>query len=166
MGDILWLGNMKKTDFESVAKEFNHGYMEKTNDIPTFPVVGKIIGYNEGWRCVCMTVQAGQSRVWVPFVIASGSPVTLLGKDAMLALGINLTNTASKHTVSIHGLDNQVVHYQPGDPRLQDVNLIGWSFFRDTRVFEFDDAPTGQLALFEYKKGRISLKTFEDDRLR
>lgn len=147
---------MNKADFTFVSEKLGKTYMQDAeNDAPTFPVEGLIYGNQHGRKCVVLKVSRMKKSVWVPFVLHDGSPNIMLGRDALLALGLEPNDV---HTVNINilGFDSLTAYHEHEDKRLVDVNLIGWTFFRDTKCFEFMDADTNILRLYR------SLKQFRD----
>lgn len=106
VGDLLWLRDMQKVDFEFVSKALGHGYMENITTTPTFPVQGMIFSDKNGRRCVCLTVQRAKKMIWVPFVIHGGSPVVHLGEDCMKALDIKESELFAEVNVNIHGFNS------------------------------------------------------------
>jgi len=155
LADRILLNDMKKDDFEFVSHSLGHQYMEKTTDEPAFPVNGKIFSNSNGRRRVCLTVQRRKdTKIWIPFVINSGSPDIILSEDAFSALSANSDDEfyddkqMKMMTVNIHGFDTISV-YHTSDTRLKDVNVLGWSFFREMKVFEFVDPTDNTLKLFK-----------------
>ena len=147
--DLLRLQDMDREDFQFVAEKLGKNYMEATTDAPKFPVHGMVYGNQFGRKCVLLTVKRRNKCIWVPFVLDGGSPNIILGHDALVALGINPTEVHNSLNVNIHGFDSLAAYYEPEDKRLKDVNLIGWSFFRDTNCFEFLDPETKTLRLYQ-----------------
>lgn len=140
---------MRSDDFEIVSKDLGKDYLAKTTDIPSFPVRGMIYSNACGRRCVCLTVQRKTTQVWVPFVIDGGSPNTMLGKEALQALDIDPNDVRGTINVNIHGFDALAAYHEGEHEHLSDVNVIGWTFFRDTGIFECMDPITQSLVLYQ-----------------
>ena len=155
--DLLWLQDMDREDFKFVSEKLGKQYMEEAKYIPTFPVEGLIYGNQFGRKCVLLTVKRNNKCIWVPFVLDGGSPNIILGRDALLALNINPNDVHNSVNVNIHGFDSLTAYHEAEDKSLRDVNLIGWTFFRDTNCFEFMQAETKTLRLYK------SLSQFMDE---
>jgi hypothetical protein len=132
-----------------VSNFFGKEYMQNTEENPEFPVKGLIYNNSYGRRCVCLTVQRNQNKIWVPFVIDGGSPNIILGRDALIALKVNPNDIHSHLNVNIHGYDFLSAYHDSDDNRLRDINIIGWTFFRDTEVYESMDPKSKSLTLFK-----------------
>lgn len=155
--DLLWLQDMHREDFQFVSEKLGKQYMEETKEVPTFPVKGLIYGNQFGRKCVLLTVNRNNKCIWVPFVLNGNTPNIILGHDALLALGINPTDVHNSVNVNVHGFDSLTAYHEAEDKRLRDVNLIGWTFFRDTYCLEYMEAETMTLRLYK------SLSQFMDE---
>lgn len=82
--NMLCLQDMGKEEFKFVCEELGRPYMKASTEQPAFPVPGLIHNADYGRRCVCLIVEHGKSKIWVPFVVDGGSPHTLLGADALV----------------------------------------------------------------------------------
>ena len=150
IGDLLWLRDMNKDDFIFVSKELGHEYMDDASGAkPTFPVKGMVFNNSNGRRCVCLTVERANKKIWVPFVISGGSPIVHLGEDCLKALKIDKHEDFNQINVNIHGFGFIDAYHQKNDNRLKDVNILGWEFFRDTNVYESMNPATKSLLLYK-----------------
>ncbi len=150
--DIISVPNMNEDDLKFVSKELGKPYLGVTSDRPTFPVPGIIYTRTNGIRCVSLIVQKNDIKVWIPFVINSGSPVTVIGKPALEALQFELSEITDSTNFTIHGFESAAATHIAADARLKNLNILGWSFFRDTGVFEAMNAENMTLSLYKDKK--------------
>lgn len=88
------------------------------------------------------------AQICVTFVITCGSPISLLGKETMEALGVHTQDLDRPINVSIHGIGCLTAYHDQAE-NLRDGNLLGWSFFRNTKVIERFDANAMSVTLFE-----------------
>lgn len=148
--ELFCLQDMKREDFQIISKKLGKAYMEEVKNLPTFPVEGFIFEKELGRKCVLLAVKRwnNNAAVWVPFVLHGGSPKILLGRDAMIGLGLN-PDDRSTVVVNIQGFDCLTAYHESKDKRLRDVNIIGWSFLRDTNCYEHLDVDTGESLLFK-----------------
>jgi len=162
--DLLWLKDMKKKEFEFVCSELGKEYMGQTNEKPTFPVKGLIHNILNGRRCVCMTVERNNKKISVPFVIDSGSPCNLIGLDALDALGIKTEDIFDSVELTLQGIPTVPFSHAHDDPRLKDINLLGWHFLLQTKVFEVVDVDKMEVILYRNEAAYLSSKIEQKNR--
>jgi hypothetical protein len=146
---MLWLQDMGKEQFKFVSEELGREYMGTTTEEPHFPVSGLIHNEDYGRRCICMIVEHAKARIWVPFIIDSGSPNNLLGADALRALGIDPNDIHGGLSVTIHGTKSVGAVHDPASRMLRDINVLGWSYFRRTKNYESMNPETLELTLYK-----------------
>jgi hypothetical protein len=144
-GEILWQQDIRREDLISISEFLGQPYLSETKDEPKFPVSGLIHSAN-GRRCVNLVVERGNKKLYVPFIITSGSPVNVISEDTLKALGVS-EFTPQQLNVTLHGFKGVTCNYGANDPKLKNVNLLGHQFFAITKVHEFFNVDSMELTL-------------------
>lgn len=149
---------MKKQEFEFVCEKLGKKYMGNTTEVPSFPVKGVIHNILHGRRCVVMVVEKNNKKIHVPFVIDGGSPYNLIGLDALVALGIKTDDIYTSVELTIHGIPTVPFNHAQGDARLQDINLLGWHFLLQTKMFEVNDVDRMEVTVHRNEAAYLASK--------
>lgn len=147
----LWLNDVCREDLVYISETIGqHTYLGETDVIPTFPVHGVIYDNRTGRRFVNLTVSWSKKKIIVPFIIDSGSPFNVLGRETMSVLGLqsNKVEIPATYHVNLHGFERMPITYQPLNAKIQDVNIIGWEFMKETGVCEHLDIKARTVSLF------------------
>lgn len=159
VGDSLWLQDIRRENLMYISEKLgSKKYLGETRDEPSFPVKGMIYSAMNGRRCVNLVVGLGNRKVYVPFIIDSGSPRSTLSEETLKALGFS-DYIPSEIVVNIHGFEDTCISYASNNERLKDINILGWQFFWLTKVYEDVDIEEMQVTLHRSKRDYLlSLK--------
>ncbi len=146
VGEALWLEDILREDLVFISESLGQPYLAETKDEPKFPVSGLVYSATNGRRCVNLIVERGKKKIYVPFIIDSGSPTNLISEDALAALG--LTDYIPKQlNVTLHGFKSITLNYSADNKKLKDINLLGYQFFQVTKTYESFNAESMELTL-------------------
>lgn len=160
VGEALYFQDIKIVDLNFISESLGQPYLCETVDEPKFPVPGLIYTVN-GRRCVNLIMQRGEKKIYVPFIINSGSPANVIAEDTLRALG--LTDFVPQQiNVNLHGFKIITFNYCGNDSPLKNINLLGYQFFQMTKVCEFFNVENMELTL--HKSVTEFLKTINNKR--
>lgn len=145
VGENLWLQDIMREDLISISESLGQPYLSETKEEPKFPVSGMVYSSN-GRRCVNLIVERGEKKIYVPFIINSGSAMNVISEDTVKALGMSEL-APLQVTVTLHGFKRITCNFSANEPKLKHVNLLGYQFFQETKVCEFYNADTMELTL-------------------
>jgi hypothetical protein len=153
--DVLCIGDISRDDLVFASKKMGSEYLAETSAKPVFPVEGIIYDQVYGRRIINLIVGFKNKTISVPFLMDSGCPMTTIGTETMIALGINANDVFKMH-LNVHGFESIPFSHDPDDKKIRDLNLLGWEFFRDTKAHEDVDLEGRKVTLFKSKADMLA----------
>lgn len=154
---------MKEEEFRLVSSKLGHEYMSRTTDAPTFPVHGMVYDFAKGGKMVNLIVERRNIRIYVPFILVGGSPVNVIGNDALAALEVDRKDIVKELNLTVHGFESIPFVHAHGDDRLRNINILGWMFFLSTGAFELLQATDLKVTLFKNEAQFLEMMTKDSD---
>lgn len=139
-----------EVDLSFICKRLGGDALQPTINQPAFPVNGMILHSVCQRAVVCLIVEKGENKIWVPFVVNNGSPYTYLRVDSFVALGFK-SFIPDESTITIHGVASMSVLVSPTSGKLS-VNSIGQEFFRFSSLIFLEDVAKGTVVIYKEKE--------------
>jgi hypothetical protein len=124
------ISDMHPPDYDIISNILGKTNLEKTTESPELTINGIFHGMQD--RLICpLIISKGQIKIWVIFLIDTGSAFTYLNEDTFNSLFSTKKEFNNRLRVNLHGLEDfSCLISSKTDKKLGNVNIIGQDFLR------------------------------------